>query len=181
MPLPLLEPKDNLADAFLKFNTGAEKPFLQFFHFLMRNEESPLSIGQRELIAAFVSGINECSYCHGSHTAVAARFGIDAGLLKDLLDDLNAADYDPQFKTLLAYARKLTLTPSRMDQDDIDQVLQAGWSERALYDAILVCGAFNFMNRFVDGLGLVTYPENFEISAERLAGGYNYLEDKLRG
>ena len=68
-----------------------------------------------------------------------------------------------------------------MTQGDIDQVLQSGWSERALYDAILVCGAFSLMNRFVDGIGLVTYPENFEKSAERLAGGYNYLEDKLRG
>lgn len=181
MPLPILEPKDTLADAFLKFNTGAEKPMLQFFHFLMRNEESPLSIGQRELIAAFVSGINKCTYCHGSHTAVAARFGINAGLLKDLLDDLNTADYDPQFKTLLAYSRKLTLSPSKITQDDIDQILQAGWSERALYDAILVCGAFNLMNRFVDGIGLLTYPDNFDKAADRLVDGYNYLDDQLRG
>jgi AhpD family alkylhydroperoxidase len=39
-------------------------------HRLMRGP-SPLSPGERELIAAFVSGVNSCRYCHGAHSLVA--------------------------------------------------------------------------------------------------------------
>jgi len=35
---------------------------------------------------------------------------------------------------------------------DARRVLNAGWAEHALHDAVSVCGLFNFMNRFVSGL-----------------------------
>jgi hypothetical protein len=35
----------------------------------------------------------------------------------------------------------------------------AGWDERALTHAALVCAHFNFMNRWVDGLGLEFDPK----------------------
>lgn len=37
---------------------------------------SPLSTGERELIAAYVSGLNACDYCHGVHSETAARFKV---------------------------------------------------------------------------------------------------------
>ena len=33
-----------------------------------------LSVGQRELLAAFVSGLNRCNFCHESHKACAAEY-----------------------------------------------------------------------------------------------------------
>ena len=120
MPLPSINTSTNLGEAFVLYNTGAEKPFVQLIQFLMRNEDSPLSIGQRELLAAFVSALNECTYCAGSHSAVAARFGVHPGLLKELMDDIHTADYDEDFKPILQYIKKLTLSPSKMTQDDID-------------------------------------------------------------
>ena len=46
-----------------------------------------------------------------------------------------------------------------MSQEDADQVYAAGWDERALHDAIEVCALFNFMNRFVEGHGLIAKPD----------------------
>jgi AhpD family alkylhydroperoxidase len=34
-------------------------------------ESSPLSSGERELIASYVSYLNECEFCHLSHSAAA--------------------------------------------------------------------------------------------------------------
>jgi len=113
-----------------------------------------LSIGQRELIAAYTSGVNACQYCHGSHTRAAEYFGIETGLIDQLLTDLNAANVDESFKPILKYVHKLTRDPSRMTQADADAVFNAGWSERALYDAVQVCALFKLMNRFVEGLGI---------------------------
>jgi AhpD family alkylhydroperoxidase len=44
-------------------------------HRLMRGP-SPLTPGEREFIAAFVSGINSCRYCHGAHSLVARTAAI---------------------------------------------------------------------------------------------------------
>ncbi len=180
MPLPSIDSQTNLGQAFVGFNTGAEKPLVQLLHFLMRNDESPLSTGQRELIAAFISGLNSCSSCYGSHSTVAARFGVDPVMIKDFIEDVDNTPFEEKFKPILHYVKKLTLSPSKMIQGDIDKVLQAGWSERALYDAILICGTFNLINRYVDGIGLETHTELFGQSADRLMGGYDHMISKLR-
>jgi len=65
-------------------------------------------------------------------------------------------------KPLLAYAKKLTLTPAKMTAADAKAVLDAGWSERALHDAVLTTSLFNFMNRLVDGHGCTGSEEIFK-------------------
>jgi len=40
---------------------------------LMRGP-SPFTPAERELIAAYVSGVNSCRYCHGVHSHVACAF-----------------------------------------------------------------------------------------------------------
>jgi hypothetical protein len=47
-------------------------------------------------------------------------------------------------------------------------VFAAGWDDRALHDAVMVCALFNFMNRMVDGLGISTDASYFAESGERL-------------
>jgi AhpD family alkylhydroperoxidase len=50
-----------------------------------------LSVAQRELIAAYVSGLNACGYCHGVHSATVQAFGIDEAVLTALLDEVDTA------------------------------------------------------------------------------------------
>jgi hypothetical protein len=74
---------------------------------------------------------------------------------------------------VLHYIRKLTLTPTKMTQADADAVFAAGWSERALYDAVQICCLYNFMNRFVEGLGLSPIPDQFAMEGRMIReGGY---------
>lgn len=151
-------------------------PLLDYHEALLRGE-SPLSIGERELIAAFVSALNACNYCHGVHSATAAAFGIDETTITTLLADIDTSAIDERLKPLFRYVRKLTLSPSRMLQADADVVFAAGWSEDALYHAVSVCALFNFMNRLVDGLGIVARPQYIDLAADRLHdGGYNVLK-----
>lgn len=114
---------------------------------------SPLDRGTRELIAAYVSGLNGCRYCHGAHVAFAESHGIDPGLLAALLDDPASAPIDAALRPLLAFCAKLTQTPSRMVAADADAVFAAGWPEEALEDAIAVTALFALYNRVMDGHG----------------------------
>lgn len=129
-------------------------PALLDYHDRLLRDWSPLTVGERELIAAFVSGLNACTYCHGAHTLAAQAFGIEPDLIEGLTADLESARVEERLKPLLAYVRKLTLTPSRMVEADARAVFEAGWDERALFDAIGVCALFNFMNRIVEGCGM---------------------------
>jgi uncharacterized peroxidase-related enzyme len=136
-------------------------------HRLMRGP-SPLTPGERELIAAFVSGVNSCRYCHGAHSLVARAFGVDEPVLAESLDGIEVAPVDARLKPILRYVRKLTETPSRMTTADAAAVYDAGWSDEALLYAIAVCAYFNNMNRLVEGAGIVGTSEEYAKAAQRL-------------
>lgn len=160
-----------LLNVFKSFPATA-KPLLEYHEVLLRRP-SPLTIAERELIAGYVSGLNVCNYCHGVHEATAREFGIPGGLMAQLIEDIDTALVGEKMKPILRYVRKLTLSPSKMTQADADAVFAAGWNDQALHDAVSTCALFNFMNRFVEGLGIKAGPEYFSSSATRLHdGGY---------
>ncbi len=149
---PSLPAKAHLADLFSRFPKGVE-PLMQFTDDVLRGEGA-LSVAERELIATYVSGLNACSFCFDSHLVYAELFGIEPGLVKALLDDLDSAPVSDKMRALLAYVRKLNTLPSRLVQADAQAVLDAGNSEGEMFEAIQVCGLFNMMNRFIEGAGV---------------------------
>ena len=177
---PSINKNERLSEVLAKFNTGIEKPLMLLHEALMRSDDSPFSIAERELLAAYVSGVmNDCGYCFNIHEQVAVQFGVEKGLLERLLSDIDTSGIDENFKPILRYVRKLTMDPFKMIKADTDAVLMAGWDERALYDAMVICCTWNFMNRFVAGLGLDVDDEQYEASAQMLNEGYSSLIKKF--
>ena len=161
MPFFKSLPSDCGVRHIVQMNKPVGRALIQLHEALMR-AESPLAPAQHELIAAYVSGLNACHYCYGVHSRTAEAFGVPDKTLKALVADLDAAPVEPKMKPLLAYARKLTLTPAKMSAADAKAVFDAGWSERALHDAVLTTSLFNFMNRLVDGHGCAGSEEIFK-------------------
>ena len=129
-------------------------PLENFTHDLMRGD-SPFSVAERELIAAFVSGLNACQFCYGAHVAGAEAFGTAPGLVGSLVANLDdTAALDARMKPVLQFVRKLTNAPAQVTRSDADAVFAAGWGEDALHDAAAICALFNFYNRLVDGHGV---------------------------
>lgn len=171
--LPSIDPEDKVPHVLSKFLNGTQIPLLEFHQALLRGD-SDFTVKERELMAAFVSGVNSCQYCYGAHAAVAKLFGIPEQLMTEIINDLDHADIDEKMRPVFRYLKKLTLTPVQMTQADADAVFAAGWSEQALYDAVNVCCLYNFMNRFVEGLGLTPVPEQFDLEGKMIAeGGYS--------
>ena len=168
--LPSLEGRPHLGEVFKAF-PQAVRPLLEYHDVLLRGE-GPLSIAQRELIATYVSGLNACSFCFGAHKIYAQVFGIKESLIDDMMDDLEAADIEPAMKPFLRYVRKLNALPAKLTEADARAVYDAGWSERALYDAVQICALFNFMNRIIEGTGVTfdyaaTPPTDEEMQARK--------------
>ncbi len=151
-------------------------PWAQTSQALM-NGPSPLSPGEREMIAAYVVGVAKCDYAYAAHTAAAYAWGIRDGLIDELLEDFDGADLEDRFRPLLAYVRKLTLAPSEMKQEDADAVFDAGWDEKALHDAIAVCARMNFMCRLVEGHGFIPMDKERagQNARDRVKKGYRNL------
>ena len=120
---------------------------------IMRGESSFTS-AQKEVFAAFVSGLNACSFCYGSHAVVAKNFGIPTKTIEALVEDIDSAPIAPNEKPLFQYLKKLTLSPSKLIQEDADKIFNEGWSEKDLQDLILIGCLFNFYNRLLDGHGI---------------------------
>lgn len=154
--LPSLPEDANLGRVYAT-DPGYYLPLVEFSENVMRGP-SPLSPGERELIAAYTSALNACRFCTGAHEGAAMAFGVGENVIGALVDDVDAAPVDERLKPILRYVRKLTETPSRMVQADADAVYNAGWDEQALVHAINVSALFNYFNRVVDGHGLESDP-----------------------
>ena len=144
----------------LKLNPAAGRALIEFHSAVLR-VDSRLTAREKELIAAYVSGLNACQYCYGVHAQAASAFGVPESLLQALLTDFDNAAVDPKLKPILAYARVLTLTPAKATQRHVDAVFAAGWTERDLHDAVLTVCLFNFMNRLLEGHGVKGSPGVF--------------------
>jgi len=165
--LPSLPDAPHLADVFKRFPRGTA-PLMEFHDIVLRGD-SPFSAAERELIAAYTSGINACNFCFGSHQIIAEIHGIDPEVFDKLITAPEEAGLEEKWLPLLAYVKKLTETPARLTDEDAAAVYAAGWSEEALFDAITVCALFNFMNRIVEGTGVVHTEESRAVSRERHA------------
>jgi len=129
------------------------------------NGPSPLSPGERELIQAYVSGLVDCRYSYIAHCEAAYARGIERGLVDKIVSDPDGAPVEAKLRPVLAYVKKLTLTPTAVTQEDADAVFAAGWDEKALHDVIAVTARMNFMCRIVEGYGFT--PMTPEIARQR--------------
>jgi uncharacterized peroxidase-related enzyme len=170
--LPSLPENAVLLDVFRAF-PDLVAPLTDYHRIVLRGP-SPFSVAERELMAAYVSALNDCQYCHGVHGATAEAFGVAPGVLTSLVRDLDSAPVDERFKPLLRYLRILTLTPARLTRADADAVYAAGWDEQALHDAVSVCALFNFMNRIVEGFGIKADGTYFAAAARRFVEDADY-------
>jgi uncharacterized peroxidase-related enzyme len=174
----------SIPDADMKQTLAREPaigiPFSQLNEAVMRGD-APFTAGEREVIAAYVSALNGCDYCQCEHTALATAFGFPAGILAQLLQDVDTAEVSESLRAAVVYARKLTLAPTRLGPADVAAFFAAGHDERALYFVVFVTAVFTMSNRLVHGLGLVTPgPAGLREAVERLhrqgyAGTVQYI------
>lgn len=144
----------------------------EFTHEAMRGP-SRWSTGDRELMAAYVSRVNESAFCVGAHTATARRAYQDGSRVAAVLADLGSAPVDEPLRATLRLLGKLT-REGEVGAEDVRDVLAAGVSPQQVEDALAVCAAFNTTNRLADAFGFeLLSPEGFEAGAKYLlARGY---------
>jgi uncharacterized peroxidase-related enzyme len=139
----------------------------EFTHEAMRGP-SAWSVADRELMAAYVSTVNESAFCIAAHSATARQAYQDGPKVAAVLADLESAPVEDGLRATLRMLGKLT-REGKVDADDMRQVLSAGVSRQQAADALAVCAAFNTTGRLADAFGFaVLSPEGFETGAKYL-------------
>ena len=164
--LPSLPEKTNLSDVFKAYPKGVGH--LLRYHDAILRSPSPFTIGERELIAALVSRLNGCEFCSNAHTFYTESYGMAEGLVDSVVEDITASDAPEKMKPVLAYVRKLTLAPATVAQGDVDAMLDAGWPEEAVHDAVVVTALYNFMNRIIEGTGIDPFADDYAKRSARV-------------
>jgi AhpD family alkylhydroperoxidase len=139
----------------------------EFTHAAMRGP-SDWSVGDRELMAAYVSTVNRSAFCIGAHTATAGRAYQDAPRVAAVLSDLESAPIEEPLRATLRMLGKLT-AEGRLSTADMRGVLATGVSPQQVKDALAVCAAFNVTDRLADAFAFeVLTPEGFDAGAKYL-------------
>jgi uncharacterized peroxidase-related enzyme len=143
----------------MMFRPQTAKPLFDLAEVLLRGE-SPLSRGDREVIAAYVSTLNQCQFCANSHATFAA-LQLDGGfdVVDAVIADPATAPIRPKLRALLAVAALVAESGLAVTEQAIEAARAEGATDVEIHDTVLIAAAFCMFNRYVDGLGAITPPE----------------------
>jgi uncharacterized peroxidase-related enzyme len=143
----------------MHFRPETAKPLNDLAEVLLRGP-STLTRGERELIAAFVSGRNDCFFCCSAHSAFAAH-QLDGGkaLVEDVRRDPASAKISPKMRALIAIAALVQKGGRSVTDEAVAAARSEGATDVEIHDAVLIAAAFCMYNRYVDGLATFAPPD----------------------
>lgn len=137
----------------MAFRPETAKPLNDLAEVLLRSENS-LSRGERELIATYVSYLNDCFFCQNAHGGLAQHYlQCDMPFIDGVKTDMVKADVSPKLKSLLSIAASVQKGGKEVTLTQIETAKSLGVSDMEIHDTVLIAAAFCMFNRYVDGLG----------------------------
>jgi uncharacterized peroxidase-related enzyme len=150
----------------MAFRPETARPLNELAETLLRAENS-LTRGERELIATYVSSLNDCFFCQNAHGGIAQHYlQCDMDFIDSVKKDYRSASISDKLKSLLAIAGSVQKGGKYVTTDQIDKAKSLGATDREIHDTVLIAAAFCMFNRYVDGLGTWA-PQDREIYVQR--------------
>ena len=129
---------------------------------------SQWSVGDRELMAAFVADANRCPFCVAAHSATSGQWYGDHAKVAATLADLDSAPIEEPLRATLRMLGKLAREHS-VDAEDMRAVLETGVTPAQIEDALAVSLAFNITARLANAF-------DFDLaSPDAMAAGAKHL------
>ena len=148
--IALPEQLPGISSAFA-FRPETAKPMRELAHVLL-HEPNSLSQGERELIATYVSSLNDCYFCQTSHGAAAACHLGNTETVRQVHADFQQAPISEKLKRLLVIAGQVQRGGKQVSRAAVDAAREAGATDTEVHDTVLIAAAFCMYNRYVDGL-----------------------------
>jgi uncharacterized peroxidase-related enzyme len=117
-----------------------------------QHPDSTLTPGGRELIASYVSSLNNCAYCQTIHGAVAAAHLSNVKIVEDVIFEYESSEASPKMKALLKIAGMVQKSGRAVTTEAVESAKAKGATEMDIHDTVLIAAMFSMFNRYVDGL-----------------------------
>ena len=133
---------------------------LALYQSVLHSKDLTLPMWFLEVIACYVSLINQCNYSFTHHWNNADKLinnsrraqNVRHALENDILGDI----FQGKERELLEYAKKLTSSVQTMQETDIIKLQKAGVMDGEILEVNQVVAYFNYSNRLLNGLGVST-------------------------
>ena len=156
----------------MAFSPETAGPLNALANALLQTDDG-LSRGERELIATYVSSLNDCFFCQTIHGAVASyHLGDDDwSLVQSVKDNFSQASVSRKLKALLAIAASVQQGGKQVTTEQVEAARAEGATDKDIHDTVLIAAAFCMFNRYVDGLATwaPNNPELYRYRAARVA------------
>jgi uncharacterized peroxidase-related enzyme len=151
----------------MAFRPETAKPLNELAEILLRDDNNTLTRGERELIGAYVSSLNDCFFCQNVHGALAQHYmGCDMQFIDAIKADFQSTPVSEKLKALLTIAGSVQKGGKQVTKEQIEQAKSTGATDREIHDTVLIAAAFCMYNRYVDGLGTWA-PQDREVYVQR--------------
>lgn len=151
----------------MAFRPETAKPLNELAEILLRDNNNTLSRGERELIGAYVSSLNDCFFCQHVHGALAQHYiGCDMQFIDAVKADFQSTGLSEKMKALLTIAGSVQQGGRQVTKEQVEQAKKTGATDREIHDTVLIAAAFCMFNRYVDGLATWAPPDR-EVYVQR--------------
>ena len=150
----------------MAFRPETAKPLNELAEVLLRSDNS-LTRGERELIATYVSSLNDCFFCQNAHGGIAQHYlQCDLPFIDQVKKDYESTSISDKMKSLLAIAGSVQKGGKHVNAAQIEKAKSIGVTDMEIHDTVLIAAAFCMFNRYVDGLG-TSAPEERDFYVKR--------------
>ncbi|MBL0248292.1 MAG: peroxidase-related enzyme [Chitinophagales bacterium] len=173
--IPLNETLNGIR-SLMAFSPQTALPINQMAEALLRPNDPNFTNGERELIGAFVSYLNECFFCQNVHGAIAQHYlRCDIDFIDGIKANYTEMPISNKLKALLQIAASVQKGGKFVTAAQIAEAKNCGATDSQIHDTVLIAAFFCMCNRYVDGLQTTANPNRqfYVNNAERRANeGY---------
>lgn len=150
----------------MAFRPETAKHLNELAEVLLRSDNS-LTRGERELIATYVSYLNDCFFCQNAHGGIAQHYlQCDMTFIDQVKENVASTSLPDKLKALLVIAGSVQKGGKHVTPEQIEVARSYGASDREIHDTVLIAASFCMFNRYVDGLATWA-PEDRSFYVER--------------
>ena len=132
--------------------TNRPEEFRAFFayHEALMEKEGGLTKGEREMIVVATSSHNQCIYCVVAHGAILRIREKNPQLADQIATNYRKADITPRQKAMLDFALKVSKCSHEINNADIDDMRELGFSNDDIWDIGAISALFALSNRMAN-------------------------------
>ena len=120
------------------------------YHEALMEIEVGLTKGEREMIVVATSAHNQCIYCVVAHGAILRIREKNPQLADQIATNYRKADITPRQKAMLDFALKVSKSSHEINNADIDDMRELGFSNDDIWDIGAISALFALSNRMAN-------------------------------